>query len=47
MIRPKILLLNLLWALELVTKENFARIVVEGDAKGFFDALNDDPCNVN
>ncbi len=37
----------LLWALELAVKENFKRIVVEGNAKNRFDTLNGDPCNAN
>jgi hypothetical protein len=37
----------LLWVLELAVKEKYERIVVEGDAKGCFDALNGDPSNVN
>jgi ribonuclease HI len=36
----------LLWALKLTVKKKYERIVVEGDAKDCFDALNDDPSNV-
>jgi ribonuclease HI len=37
----------LLWAFELAAKEKYERIVVEGDAKCCFEALNGEPSNVN